>query len=109
MVPYIYTATILMCLFISAQQFSGNGIVLADSFDHSMNSIDDNFNFMLKSPYLISTNYNSGNLSKLPNLVDSLSTLTNRKPNKLVSKLCNLNTVSVENMLVQMVSFLSWK
>lgn len=91
MAPYIYTATILMCLYI----FSGNGIGLADSLDSSINSIDDdNFNFILKSSDSIPIDYNSSNVSKLPNLFDSVLSLTNRKPSKPVSKLCNLNTVS---------------
>lgn len=98
--PHIYTAIILICLHISMQHFSVNGIALENSID----SIADQFNYVLDPPYSTETDYNSSNLLNLPNLVSSFSTFFNGKSNKPVSKLCNLNTVSFRKL-----NFYSWK
>lgn len=94
MVPYIYTAIILLCFHISGQQCNVNGIALE-------NSLDDQFNFMIESPYMTTAEYNSSSSLQLQNLASSFSTFMSQKSNKPVSKLCNLNTVSVENGVVR--------
>lgn len=92
MMPHIYAVIVLLCLHISVQQFSVNGVALENSID----SHDDHFNVMLESSYSTTANYNSSNLLGLPNLFDSFSTFFGGKSNKPVSKMCNLNTVSDE-------------
>lgn len=64
---------------INVMCFSLNGIILAASLNYndSMNSIGHDFNFM-----------------ELLDLVESFGTFEKRQPNELVTKLCDLNTVS---------------
>lgn len=56
-----------------------------DTFDYSVNSIDQHINFI-----------KSSNLTELPNVVDPILTIVTQQPSKLMSKLCNLNTVSCQ-------------
>lgn len=88
--PHSVTATILICLHISVQQFSVNGIAMENSID----SHDDQFNSMIESPYSMTADYNSSSLLGFFNLFNSFS--SHLKGNSLVSKLCDLNTVSLE-------------